>query len=372
MQVIKIEYRQLALSLKNDFKTAHDTTTKRPLILIAVTLDDGTIGYGEVQAFDNHEYAPQDQNDALIWLDAHLANLTDWYGESVAELIAQLPMDGQFARAGVEMAIWDAVGKHTNQSLADMLGEHVGAVSVGIALGLQEFEAVSMAHQAGYQRIKLKQNKSDENALTDLSQLVKRFPNQLFSLDFNASLSDTPASQQYLTDISALGIDLIEEPLSVPTFDSYSELSNDVSPMKISLDESLNSIADVSDWLTKSTVLAYTIKQGKLGGISIAKASIDAVITAGKLPWIGGMLASGLGRAVDVALASQVTTNLYPADISKSERYFVRDIVKTDLTFCDGQVIVPTEPGIGVQLDWDAIHDLQVGKTVTLNLLEKP
>lgn len=369
MQITKIEYRQLALTMKTGFKTANDTTAKRPLILIAVTLDDEYIGYGEVQAFDNHAYATQDQTDALAWLTDTMPSLKNWQGEDINSLLAKLPIDGQFARAGLEMAVWDAVGKQQNKSLADMLGEHTSSTPVGIALGLDERSEIDDAIQAGYERIKLKQQQAN---LDELALLVTKYPNQLFSLDYNASLPDTELTHRYLQGVRDLGINLIEEPFAEPTLDSYHRLANELAPLKVSLDEQLDTVADVEMWLTQTDIPAYTLKQGKLGGIQHTLQTMTLIVQANKLAWIGGMLASGLGRAVDAALASQLPTPQYPADISQQTRYFTRDIVQQDLTFEGGKVLVPTGTGIGIELDWPAIEAQQIGPTYTYNLLQKP
>lgn len=369
MQITQITYRQLALTLQNPFKTAHDVTDQRPLILIALTIDDAYVGYGEVQAFANREYAPQSQNDALGWLKTHVAQLVGIQGEKLEDLLVQLPNDGQFARAGIEMALWDAVGKYEHRSLADMLGEHTKTAPVGIALGLDEMGEIDQAQKAGYRRIKLKQANQQFEALGDV---IATYPDQLFSLDFNASLDDSVATKDYLKQLQKLGIDLIEEPFKHGSFATYDAEAQALLPLKLSLDEHLNSIADVQMWLAETQVPAYTIKQGKLGGIQAAKQAIDTVLEQEKLPWIGGMLASGLGRAVDAALASYIPTPQYPADISQGKRYFVTDIVADDLTFEAGHVQIPKGPGIGVTLNWPVILAHQVGPTETIKLLQKP
>lgn len=369
MQVTQIEYRQLELTMRTPFQTAHDVTQTRPLILVAVTIDDQYVGYGEVQAFANHDYAPQNQLDALDWLERVIPTLQPWQGESLTDLLHQLPADGQFARAGIEMAVWDAVGQKEQRPLADMLGAHNETAPVGIALGLQDLGMIDAAKAAGYRRIKLKQ---DGIALEQLTTVVTQNPDTLFSLDFNASLADTPQNRRYLSTLRDLGIDLIEEPFETGTYAQYNALTTLLAPLKISLDEQLNQLTDVENWLNETLVTAYTLKQGKLGGIQATMQAMRLVTQAHRLAWIGGMLASGLGRAVDAALASQLPQPQYPADISQGTRYFIRDIVIQDLCFQDGTVQVPQQPGIGMTLDWDAIQDQQIGPVRRFNLLQKP
>jgi O-succinylbenzoate synthase len=62
--------------------------------------------------------------------------------------------------------------------------------------------------------------------------------------------------------------------------------------------------------------------------------------------WCGGMLESGVGRAANLALAALPGFTL-PADLSASDRYFRRDIT-APFVLADGQLAVPTAPGIGV------------------------
>jgi O-succinylbenzoate synthase len=82
---------------------------------------------------------------------------------------------------------------------------------------------------------------------------------------------------------------------------------------------------------------------------------------AGLPVWCGGMLESGVGRAHNVALASLPGFTL-PGDISASRRYWERDIVSPEFEVHDGQMAVPTGPGIGVEIDVERVEALTVRK----------
>jgi O-succinylbenzoate synthase len=69
------------------------------------------------------------------------------------------------------------------------------------------------------------------------------------------------------------------------------------------------------------------------------------------------MLESGVGRAHNVALASLPGFTM-PGDISASQRYWERDIVSPEFVVNDGEMAVPTGPGIGVEVDEDRIEAL--------------
>jgi O-succinylbenzoate synthase len=60
------------------------------------------------------------------------------------------------------------------------------------------------------------------------------------------------------------------------------------------------------------------------------------------------MLETGLGRAANVALAA-LPGFVLPGDVSASDRYFHRDLTEP-FVMRDGQLRVPTGPGLGVDV----------------------
>ena len=63
--------------------------------------------------------------------------------------------------------------------------------------------------------------------------------------------------------------------------------------------------------------------------------------------WCGGMLETGIGRALNLALAAMPGFTL-PGDTSASARYFEQDLTRPFELAADGTMAVPSEPGIGV------------------------
>jgi O-succinylbenzoate synthase len=67
------------------------------------------------------------------------------------------------------------------------------------------------------------------------------------------------------------------------------------------------------------------------------------------------MLETNVGRAHNVALASLPGFSL-PGDISASARYYARDVAGPDFALNeDSTLTVPEGPGIGVELDREAL-----------------
>ena len=72
----------------------------------------------------------------------------------------------------------------------------------------------------------------------------------------------------------------------------------------------------------------------------------DLCLARGVDLWCGGMLETGIGRALNLALAALPGFTL-PGDLSASSRYFARDLTEP-FVLEDGCLRVPSGPGIGV------------------------
>lgn len=364
MKIQQIRVWPIALTMLTPFKTAHGTTQQRPLQVIELTLDSGHRGYGEVQAFADQSYAKQDQATArqeLLWALPKLIGQTFQHPKEFARRCWGLT---SFAKAGVEMALWDAYGHLKQQSLAQLLAVDRMAVPVSAAVGVQnqQLEAVHQLAQQDYQRLKIKAV-NPQTALAIISELHHHFPNQLLSLDPNAAWPNDALTLRYIMAMQSAGLTLIEEPVYGTSLVGFQRLQGQLKQVKLSLDESLTSLASVYQALQVDAAAAYTLKQGKLGGLTATLDAIEAVQHTQRLPWIGGMLASGLGRSLDLVLAAKTgaKSQLFPADIAASNHYFVQDIIKENLTLHNGQMDLPTGSGLGVTIDLGALANMQVG-----------
>jgi L-alanine-DL-glutamate epimerase-like enolase superfamily enzyme len=116
------------------------------------------------------------------------------------------------------------------------------------------------------------------------------------------------------------------------------------------LDESIVSLQTAADAIELGAAEVVNIKPGRFGGHLEARQIHDLCVDRGVPVWCGGMLETGIGRAANAALAALPGFTL-PGDISASTRFSRRDIVRDPITVTDGQVTIPTAPGLGFDLD---------------------
>jgi O-succinylbenzoate synthase len=73
------------------------------------------------------------------------------------------------------------------------------------------------------------------------------------------------------------------------------------------------------------------------------------------------MLETGIGRAMNVALASLPNFTL-PGDVSASDRFWAHDIVTEPIRLEDGWVSIPQGPGSGVEIDADWLDSVTTSR----------
>ncbi len=145
--------------------------------------------------------------------------------------------------------------------------------------------------------------------------------------------------------LDAFDLLLVEQPLPEDDLLGHAELARAMRT-PLCLDESIVSAAAAADAIAMGACRIVNIKPGRVGGYLEARRIHDVCAAHGVPVWCGGMLETGLGRAANLALAALPGFTL-PGDTSASERYYRTDLTEP-FVLVDGQVPVPTGPGIGV------------------------
>ena len=132
----------------------------------------------------------------------------------------------------------------------------------------------------------------------------------------------------------------------------------------ICLDESINSPSAARVAAALNACHIINIKHGRVGGLAQAREVHNIAQVNGMGVWCGGMMETGIGRAVNVAIAT-LPNFIYPSDISASDRYWERDLIDPPFTINpDGTIDVPSEPGLGVNVNEAVLDRVTVGREI--------
>ena len=260
----------------------------------------------------------------------------------------------QMAKAAVEMLLWDYRAKVDGVPLDEALGGSRGYADAGIAIGLgREGDVrarVGAALERGYKRIKVKIDR--EGAFKTLAAVRDAFPEIPLSADANACF-ELPRDIAALRRIDRFELQYLEQPLGYDDLPDHSRLAKEIST-PICLDESVTTLERAREALETGAAKVINIKPGRVGGLKVSMEIARLARAMGAHVWVGGMLETGVGRAFNVALASQREVD-YPGDTSPNDRYFERDLAKNPFKMRGGRVRPNGGRGIGVELDRDLL-----------------
>jgi O-succinylbenzoate synthase len=214
---------------------------------------------------------------------------------------------------------------------------------VGITSTTQELlDQVEGYLAAGYRRIKLKIEPGLDLERVDAVRHAN--PDAMLSVDANAaySLGDV----EVFRALDAHDLVMVEQPLHHDDLVQHAELQRAIRT-DVCLDESIRSAAGAEAAVRLGSCRIINIKQGRVGGVPEARAVHDVALAAGVPVWCGGMLETGIGRAVNLALAAMPGFTL-PGDTSASSRYFLEDLTEPFEMAPDGTMAVPNGVGIGI------------------------
>lgn len=356
-----VELRVLHLPLVAPFTTSFGTETVREVIVVRATTTDGE-GWGEIVTQQaplySSEYTHGAWDVAQRFLVPALLGARTFSPEDVAGILE--PFVGhRMVKAGLELAILDAALRAEGRPLGEYLGAAVDRVPSGVSVGIQRdpaalVETVRGYLDEGYLRIKIKIKPGRD--IADTAAVRDAFGAIPLQVDANSAY--TLADAAVLAELDRFDLLLIEQPLQEDDIVDHATLARQLQT-PICLDESITSAKAAADALALSAASVINIKAGRVGGYLEAVRIHDLCREAGVPVWCGGMLETGIGRAANAALAALPGFTL-PGDVSASNRFYARDIVREPIVLEDGHVRVPTAPGIGVEIDELALDDVTV------------
>ena len=268
------------------------------------------------------------------------------------------------AKAAVENALWVFKALEQARPLADLLGNDKDRLTAGAGVGIQATTAelvdrVGQYLSQGYTKIKMKIKPGQDVGC--VAAVRKAYPQIALMVDANNAYSlDDIDTLKALDEFDLL---MIEQPLAYDDIFDHAKLQSSIRT-PIGLDESIQGPYFARIAIEMKACSCINIKQCRVAGLARSREIHDICQAGGIGVWCGGMMETGIGRAVLLAL-SGLPNFTYPMDIGASNKYFFRDIVDPEFTLnSDGTITVPREPGLGVEVNEKRLDKFIVARDV--------
>ncbi|AWB85605.1 o-succinylbenzoate synthase [Mycetocola zhujimingii] len=359
MKVRSITLHRVGMPLVRPFETSFGRESARDVLLVRLETDTGD-GWGECVAGSTPGYSSEYVDGCAHVIEHHLAPRLFAADDVVASDLGRLlsgVVGHRMAKAALEAAVLDAELRASGVSFASYLGAVRSEVDCGVSVGISTsidalLDEVQGYVDAGYLRIKLKIKPGWD---LDPVRRVRELIGADAALQVDANTAYVRGDIPHLKQLDASNLLLIEQPFDEEDIASHVALAGAIET-PVCLDESLVSVGVTIDAIERGATSVVNIKPGRVGGYLPAVAIHDACVERGVPVWCGGMLETGIGRAVNVALAALPGFTL-PGDTSASDRYYREDLTEP-FVLSNGRLAVPTGPGSGVTVRTDLVREL--------------
>ena len=362
MKIIELKTTKLAIENKNIYQYSLGALKGTNTILVEINTDEGISGVGEVTGginVDALDVFLKSSEPLLIGESPFdIERFLDRFYRH-QKLTRLLPFANNLS-CGIEMALWDIVGKACNKPVHKLLGGkfHKSIDFFGFVQGREPEAMADHANELfdeGFRVIYYKIGYSEREDIEITKTLRIRLGDQaLLRPDANELYSEGEA-KSLLTKIADYNIDWIEQPLGVYNVNGMALLRK-IIPMRLAIDQGTNTLEEINRAINVQAADVYVVGFHETGGIlGLKKAA--AMLQAANLPLNRHGILGETGVSTLAALqvlatipnitdGNQVMHNLLTEDI----------IVDGILTFNEGKIIVPEKPGLGIELDADRVE----------------
>lgn len=363
MRISSIQLYVIQMPLKIPFITHLGEVKERMGIIVEITDRDGLSGFGEGVAFSSPWYTEETVETCLHvitdFLIPILKNNSIQHPEE-ASILFQSVRRNNMAKAALETALWDLYAKQKSKPLFETLGGNRTLIPSGVVVAADSVTAALKQIEGyledGYQRIKVKINPNQDYIF--LSEIRRHYPEIPIMADANSAY--TLKDIERLKALDEFNLLMIEQPLAYDDILEHALLQKQINT-PVCLDESIVSFDDARKAVEFGSCQVINIKVGRVGGLSEAIRIHDYCFEKGIQVWCGGMIEFGISRAHNIALATLPGFTI-PGDISSSSRFWEEDIITPEVTVEKGYIHVPTESGIGFDLNRDRLKKTEVLK----------
>ncbi|MCL4804427.1 MAG: dipeptide epimerase [Anaerolineae bacterium] len=332
----RLTWETITLQLRNPFRISHGTSETRTANWLRLAGDEGW-GEGTIPPY----YGVPTEAMTGWW--AAVARRADPFPDDPAGIPAWVGTDGPApARAALDLALHDRIGRLTGRPLHDLLGLPAPRpLPTSFTLAIDEPE--TMGHSAavltGCTVIKLKLGGGDGRDMERVAAVRAARPDVTLYVDANAGWTPDEAIAE-IDRMVALGVALVEQPVAKNDYEGMGRVQA-ACAVPVVADESVQTMADV-ERLAAAGVGGINLKLMKVGGLAPGLAMLRRARELGMGIMLGCMVETSIGATAMAHLMGLADW------LDLDAPWLIANDPFDGLTYDDAErVHVPARPGIG-------------------------
>jgi L-alanine-DL-glutamate epimerase-like enolase superfamily enzyme len=340
----------------------------RASAIVKVTASDGTIGWGESIPIPKWSYETLESVTTTIrnYLTPVLIghNVFDLNGVHMVmnkNIAAAFSAGQPMAKAGIDIALHDLVGKLTHQSLPQRWGRQAAQkIKLSWTLNPKQLKdldsLIEEGWKRGYRHFNVKVAPDIGIDLELCRRVKERVPDGFLWADANGGY-DLASALKIAPKLADIGVDILEQPLRVNQLSGYRRLKKQ-GALPILMDEGVISPSTLIEFIRLDVLDGVAMKPARCGGLISAKRQIEILQDAGLMFLGSGLTDPDISLAATLALYGAFDYKL-PAALN-GPQFISKSVLKKPLLAHDGYLAVPQGDGLGIEIDEEKIKEIQV------------
>lgn len=357
MRITNVETTTCRVPVEAPLVWAGGTRQSASGIVVRISTSEGIVGIGECPGPTLPTIRTIVEQELAQFLLGEDPFRVGWLVHRMEEFSRNWSRIAAYAISGIEMALLDLKGKALGVGVVELLGgvfrEQVPAVGyLFIDDPERNARRASEFVAAGFQELKLKVGRDfsqDHDTLAAIRDAVGyEVP---IRIDANMMWS-VPTAIRWIRGLERFQLQYVEQP--VPDFDlaGLAQVRRSVG-VPIAADEACTDLRSALELLRADACDVLVVYPSEAGGLTRARQIAALASAAGKWCVIGSWAELGVATAANVHLAA--SSESFPFSIDTHYPLQQDDVLVHRLDLSAGIVDVPAGPGLGVELDPEAL-----------------
>lgn len=365
MKIVEVETTLVDVPCVRPHAFVNHEINAQSYLVLTIKTEDGLIGVGEGVSPGGPWWNGESVEGQKAVIDHHLGPaLVGRDGSRIRHVMQQLERlvyGNWFAKAAIEMALYDALGKALDTSLSVLLAGGALRERLPVRWALSSrgqrdvIDELVQRHQQGYRSFKFKLGAGDPPSdIRRLAGILEAAPPvATLHVDPNGAW-DWRTAAWAVEELEAMGVAVLEQPIGRSDVAGMAELRRRSSSVEVMADESVCTPGDAVQASSLRACDSVAVKPGKAGGIDQALTVAKICAAAGIRSYGGTALESSIGTAAAAHLCASMPELQDGCELI-GPLLLSDDLVEQPLLYDDGYLTAPEGPGLGVSVDWDKV-----------------
>lgn len=380
MKITDIQIHVLSVPLEEQFSFSQGLVKNRSTMIVEVVTDNGITGWGEslchglqppqiAASIVEHALKPlligKNPFDVEVLWD-EMYNYTRPYGQAGAIINAM---------SAVDIAVWDILGKFSNQPVYKLLGGGYRTKVKPYATGFyrvadktypeKAIEEAYMHKENGFDAMKLKTGFGVKEDIDYIHAVRDAIGSEVILMaDANCAYNSSSA-RRILFEVESAKLHWFEEPLPPEDIEGYKELKG-LTSTYIAAGENIFGHIGARNWVADKVIDIIQPDIASSGGFTACK-RINVLANSWNMMVNPHVWGSGIGLAASLQYIANIppsplcSTPIEPMlEYDQSSHPFRQDLIYHSIGLKDGFVEIPNTSGLGIEVDREVIQKYKI------------